>query len=111
MSKLYKNKDNLILEIPLAGHDPKEIEITASDGKLTVESSKNPRDWELISDYNYNRFFSTYYNEESSENKYSSTWSINGVDCDKITSTWDNGLLLITLPPKEKEENRIKVKF
>jgi HSP20 family molecular chaperone IbpA len=109
MSKLYKNKDNLVLEIPLAGHDPKEIEITASDGKLTVESSKKPRDWELVSTYSTLATWESY--DKKLANEYSSTWNIDGIDCDKITSNWDNGLLLITLPPKEKEKNKIKVKF
>ena len=115
MINTYKNNNNTILEINLAGHNPKDVEITVSGDKLTVESVKKAREWEKASKTFFNHLLGKleyeYIDTDDSnkDERFSQSWQLLEADRDKITSSWDNGLLLITIPPKEEECRKIKI--
>jgi len=102
----YRDNNNTILEINLAGHNPKDVEITASRDKLTVESVRKAREWKLALKSMLSDSVG-YFPDKDELVKHS--WELIDADCDKITSNWDNGLLLITIPPKEEECRKIKI--
>jgi HSP20 family protein len=98
-------KDNeLVVKCEVPGMDPKDIDISLSDGVLTIRGEKKQEREEKESDYHL------------VERSYGSfTRSIQlprEVQGEKINASYKNGILKITLPKSEeakKKEIKIKV--
>jgi len=98
-------KDNeLVVKCEVPGMDPKDIDISLSDGMLTIRGEKKQEREEKKTDYHLvERSYGTF------------TRSIllpKEVQGDKISASYKNGILKITLPKSEeakKKEIKIKV--
>jgi HSP20 family protein len=98
-------KDNeLVVKCEVPGMDPKDIDISLSDGMLTIRGEKKQEREEKETDYHL------------VERSYGAfTRSIHlpkEVQGDKISASYKNGILKITLPKSEeakKKEIKIKV--
>ncbi len=99
-----ETKNELVIKAELPGLDPKDIDISMNNGYLTIKGEKKHEKEEK--DENYHLV----------ERSYGSfTRSVrlpNEVQSDKITASFKNGVLRITLPKSEeakKKEIKIKV--
>lgn len=99
-----ETKNDLVIKAELPGMDPKDIDISLSDGILTIKGEKKQEREEKEEDYHL------------IERSYGSfTRSVQlpkGVQSDKINASYKNGVLRVTLPKTEeakKKEIKIKV--
>jgi len=99
-----ETKNDLVVKAELPGMDPKDIDISLNDGYLTLRGEKKQEREEKEENYHY------------IERSYGSfTRSVQlpkEVKRDKITASYKNGILKITLPKSEeakKKEVKIKV--
>ena len=99
-----ETKNDLVVKAELPGMDPKDIDISLNDGYLTLKGEKKQEREEKEENYHY------------IERSYGSfTRSVQlpkEVKRDKITASYKNGILKITLPKSEeakKKEVKIKV--
>ena len=99
-----ETKNDLVIKAELPGMDPKDIDISLSNGLLTITGEKKQEKEEK--DENYHLI----------ERSYGSfTRSVRlprEVQSDKITASFKNGVLRVTLPKSEeakKKEIKIKV--
>jgi HSP20 family protein len=99
-----ETKSELVVKAEAPGMDPKDIDISLSDGVLTIKGEKRQEKEEKEADYHL------------IERSYGSfTRSVQlprEVQSDKISASYKNGILKITLPKSEeakKKEIKIKV--
>jgi HSP20 family molecular chaperone IbpA len=100
-SNVYTKKDNLVVELACAGYDPKNIEVEYKDSyifiKSTSPSTSTMEDKQWIqkgikrTDFHVKYFLHEKYDEKS------------------ISAEFSNGLLILTIKPKE-DKPPIKVK-
>jgi len=99
-----ETKNDLIVKAELPGIDPKDIDISLNDGYLTIKGERKQEKEEKEENYHF------------IERSYGSfTRSVrlpNEVQRDKISASYKNGILKVTLPKSEeakKKEVKIKV--
>jgi len=99
-----ETKNDLVVKAELPGMDPKDIDISLSDGHLTIKGEKKQEREEKEEDYHF------------IERSYGSfTRSIQlpkEVKHDKINASYKNGILKVVLPKSEAaktKETKIKV--
>ena len=95
----FWDKDgNLNIEVPLAGYKREDISLSIEKDYLVLKAAKQ------------NRHNAVHYvNEGIRKKELVRRWLINGnFEQDKIESKFEDGLLTITLPPKQKEVPKIK---
>ncbi len=99
-----ETKNDLVVKAELPGMDPKDIDISLNDGYLTIKGEKKQEKEEKEENYHF------------IERSYGSfTRSVrlpNEVQRDKISASYKNGILKVTLPKSEeakKKEVKIKV--
>ena len=97
-------KDNeLVVKCEVPGLEPKDIDISLSDGMLTIKGEKNQEREEKEADYHLvERSYGTF------------TRSIQlpkEVQSDKISASYKNGVLKVVLPkPEGAQKKEIKIK-
>jgi len=99
-----ETKSDLVIKAELPGMDSKDIDISLSNGFLTIKGEKNQEKEEK--DENY------YLIERSYGSFTRSVRLPREVQSDKITASFKNGVLRVTLPKSEeakKKEIKIKV--
>ena len=95
----FWDKDgNLNIEVPLAGYKREDISLSIDKDYLILKAAKR------------NRHENTQYVTEGIRKKeLIRRWLINGsFEQEKIESKFEDGLLTITLPPKQKEIPKVK---
>jgi len=91
---IYQDKDNLYIEIPLAGVDPKDVDISIKDDVLTAKGETKRK--EEIKRKNY-------YRNEVQYGSFSRSISLPvRVKGDKASADSKNGMLKITMPKAEE---------
>ncbi len=99
-----ETKNDLIIKAEIPGMDPKDIDISLSDGILTIKGEKKQEREEKDEDYHLI--------ERSYGSFVRSIQLPKGVQNDKINASYKNGILKVTLPKSEeakKKEIKIKV--
>jgi HSP20 family protein len=101
---MAETKDGIVVDAEIPGMDPKEFDISLSEGTLTIRGEKKQEKEENEENYHL------------VERKYGTfTRSIplpQAVESDKISASYKEGILKITLPKSEeakKKEIKIKV--
>ena len=101
---LAETDNELVVKAELPGMDPKDIDISLSDGTLTIKGEKKQEKEEKKSDYHF---------IERSYGAFTRSIQLpRQVEREKISASYKNGLLRITLPKSEeakKKEVKIKV--
>ena len=99
-----ETKNEIVVKAEVAGMDPKDIDISLSDGVLTIKGEKKQEKEEKEADYHL------------TERSYGSFTRLvqlpKEVQSDKISASYKDGILKITLPKSEeakKKEIKIKV--
>jgi len=98
-----ETKDEIVVKAEVPGMDPKNIDISLSDGLLTIKGEKKQEREEKEEDYHLvERSYGTF------------TRSIRlpkEVRRDKISASYKNGVLKVTLPKSEEaKQKEIKIK-
>ncbi len=99
-----ETKNELVVKAEVPGMDPKDIDISLSDGVLTIKGEKRQEKEEKEADYHVI--------ERSYGSFLRSVQLPKEVQSDKISASYRNGILRITLPKSEeakKKEVKIKV--
>lgn len=87
---VYETKDKVVVETPLAGVDPKDVEISIKDDLLTVKGKTEKK--EEVEEKNY------YRREVRCGSFYRAISLPTHVEGNKATATSTNGLLRIEIP-------------
>lgn len=87
--------DHYLLEADLPGFDKKDIRLDINGDTLTVSAERHSKVEEKDKKDKIIRV-------ERSYGSYSRQFDISGVDADNIKAKYDNGVLKLTLPKKEK---------
>ena len=91
---IYQDKDNLYIEIPLAGVDPKDVDISTKDDVLTAKGETKRKEEIKRKDY---------YRNEVQYGSFSRSISLPvRVKGDKASADSKNGMLKITMPKAEE---------
>jgi HSP20 family protein len=92
----------LIVKADLPGIDPKEVTISVVGNELRIEGERKREEKKEEKDYFY---------QEVAYGKFARTIPLpEGVDVDKITANYKNGVLEITVPaPKQLESKKVRI--
>jgi HSP20 family protein len=99
-----ETKSDIVVKAELPGMDPKDIDISLSDGTLILKGERKTEKEEKEEDYHLvERSYGTFYRSVHLPRE---------VQSDKINASYKDGVLKITLPKSEeakKKEVKIKV--
>lgn len=99
-----ETKNDIVVKAEVPGMDPKDIDISLSDGLLTIKGEKKQEKEEKEENYHF---------IERSYGAFSRSVRLpKDVQSDKISASYKNGVLKVTLPKSEeakKKEVKIKV--
>ena len=87
--------DHYLLEADLPGFDKKDIQLDVNGDTMTVHAERRSKIEEKDKKDKIVRI-------ERSYGAYSRSFNISGVDADGIKAKYDNGVLKLTLPKKQK---------
>ena len=94
---IYEKDGNLTIEIDVPGFDKKDINIECKNGYLTVTAKRE--NTEESKDKNYLR-------KERSYGEYTRSFYVGDIDTTMINAKFNNGILAITVPKEEKQDNK-----
>ncbi len=96
---IYEENNNYHIEVDIPGFDKKDISVEVKDGYLTISAVKN----NVVEDKDSKR---NYIRRERVCGKYERSFYVGDLDEDKINAEFNNGMLKIVVPKKEKQENK-----
>lgn len=96
---IYEENNNYHIEVDIPGFDKKDISVEVKDGYLTISAVKN----NVVEDKDSKR---NYIRRERVYGKYERSFYVGDLDEDKINAEFNNGMLKIVVPKKEKQENK-----
>ncbi|CAJ1587014.1 Hsp20/alpha crystallin family protein [[Mycobacterium] wendilense] len=94
---LYKVGDHYVLTADLPGVDPGSVDVSVDNGTMTLTARRTARSEESVQWLSNERFFGTYRRQLSLGE---------GIDAEKITATYENGVLTVTIPLAERAKSR-----
>ena len=100
---MYEEQNTIIVETPLAGVDPKDVEISVEKGVLTIEGSHKKE--HEVDEKNY------YHKEGRSGSFFRKIGLPSSVMEDQVTAEIENGVVKISCPKAEtKGAKKVSVK-
>lgn len=93
--------DSFVLEADLPGFDKNDIHLDLSDNTLTINAERH-------SEHEQKDKKDKYVHIERSYGKYSRQFDVSGINADAIKAKYENGVLKLTLPKKQKETPEAK---
>jgi HSP20 family protein len=99
---LVESEDHLVLRADLPGLDSDDVNIELKDGVLTVSGERRAEHGEQAD---------SFYRVERAFGTFSRSLSLPGrVDADRITATFENGVLEVRIPkPEERKPHRVEI--
>ena len=94
---IYEKGGDYHIEMDIPGFDKDDIKIESKDGYLTITAEKTMEDND--EDKNYIR-------RERSYGKYTRSFYLGNYDDSLVEAEFKNGILKITVPKKEQNENK-----
>jgi HSP20 family protein len=94
---LCKIDDHYVLTADLPGVDPGSVDVNVDNGTLTISAHRTARSDESVHWLASERFFGKYRRQLSLGE---------GIDAAKISATYENGVLTVTIPLSEKAKPR-----
>lgn len=97
--------DHYLLEADLPGFDKKDIHIDVDDDTLVIHAERH-------SNYEKQEKKAGYLRCERSYGSYSRSFNLDGIDSEKISAAYDNGVLKLTLPkqaPAKATARRLEI--
>ena len=87
--------DNFVLEADLPGFDKNDIRLDLSENTLTINAERH---FEHERDDKKDKYLRV----ERSYGKYSRRFDVSGINTDDIKAKYENGVLRLTMPKKQK---------
>jgi len=98
---LQEKDDKYIIEFELAGMDKKDIKLSLKDSVLILEGETKKSKDEKSKDYIRKEIYS---------GKFKRVIKLpNNIQSDKVDSKFENGVLTVTIPKKEKTKSDVKI--
>ena len=94
---LYRSGDHYVMHCDLAGVDPSSIDVSVDGSTLTIRAERPARTEEDVQWLRQERVTGTFQRQISLGE---------GLDLDKITATYHDGVLTVTIPIAEKAKPR-----
>ena len=94
---LCKIEDHYVLTADLPGVDPGSVDLNVDNGTLTISAHRTARSDESVQWLTTERFFGKFRRQLSLGE---------GIDAAKISATYENGVLTVTIPLSEKAKPR-----
>lgn len=95
---IFETDQNVVLKAELAGVDPKDVEVRVENNTLYLKGQRKV-DTE-VKEENYHRV-------ERSFGSFARSFALpDSVDADKVAAEYQNGILTLTIPKKEKAKSR-----
>ena len=94
---LYRSGDHYVLHADLPGIDPGSVDVNVENNVLTIAAERSERTEEGVQWIASERFTGRYLRQLSLGD---------GIDSDKISATYANGVLTVTLPVAERAKPR-----
>lgn len=94
---LYRSGDHYVLHADLPGVDPGSVDVNVENGTLTIKAQRSERTGDGVQWIASERFAGTYMRQLSLSDD---------IDADKISATYANGVLTLTLPVAEQAKPR-----
>lgn len=94
---LCKIDDHFVLTADLPGVDPGSVDVTTDNGTLTLTARRSARSGDSVKWLANERFFGTYRRQIALGD---------GVDASRISATYENGVLTVTIPVAEAAKPR-----
>ncbi|GFG55814.1 heat-shock protein Hsp20 [Mycolicibacterium agri] len=94
---LCKIDDHYVLTADLPGVDPGSVDVSVDNGMLTISAHRTARGDEGVQWMVNERFFGSYRRQLTLGE---------GIDSDRISATYENGVLTVTIPLSEKAKPR-----
>ncbi len=95
---LYRSGEDYVLHADLPGIDPGSVDVNVDNGTLTIKAERSWSEAQESAEWiTSERFTGTYLRQLSLGD---------GVDADKISASYDDGVLTVTIPVAEKAKPR-----
>jgi HSP20 family protein len=94
---VYRSGDHYVLHADLPGVDPGSVDVGVENGTLTIRAQRSERSEEGVQWVASERFTGTYLRQVALGED---------VDTDRISATYANGVLTLTLPVAERAKPR-----
>jgi HSP20 family protein len=94
---LYRSGDHYVLHADLPGIDPGSVDVNVENNTLTIKAQRSERTEEGVQWITSERFAGAYMRQIALGD---------GIDADKISATYANGVLTVTLPVAERAKPR-----
>lgn len=94
---LYRSGDHYVLHADLPGVDPGSVDVGVENNTLTIKAERSERTEDGVQWISSERFTGTYMRQLALGD---------GIDADRISATYVNGVLTVTLPVAEKAKPR-----
>jgi HSP20 family protein len=94
---LYRSGDHYVLHADLPGIDPGSVDVNVQNNVLTIAAERSERTEEGVQWIASERFAGRYMRQLSLGE---------GIDSERITATYANGVLTVTLPVAERAKPR-----
>ena len=94
---LYRSGDHYVLHADLPGVDPGSVDVNVENGTLTVKAQRSERTEDGVQWISSERFTGTYLRQLSLGD---------GIDTERISATYANGVLTVTLPVADRAKPR-----
>lgn len=99
---LYRSGDHYVLHADLPGVDPGSVDLGVENGTLTIKAQRSERTEEGVQWIASERFTGTYMRQISLGDD---------IDAERISATYANGVLTVTLPVAERAKpRRVEIK-
>lgn len=94
---LYRSGDHYVLHADLPGIDPGSVDVNVENGNLTIRAERSARTEEDVQWLASERFTGSFMRQLTLGE---------GVDADRISASYHNGVLTVTLPVAERAKPR-----
>ena len=94
---LYRSGDHFVVHADLPGADPGSVDLSVDNGLLTIRAERSGRTEESVEWLASERFTGSYMRQLSLGD---------GIDAERISATYENGVLTVTIPMAEKAKPR-----
>ncbi|MGU3503303.1 Hsp20/alpha crystallin family protein [Mycobacterium sp. C31M] len=94
---LYKVDDHYVLTADLPGVDPGSVDVSVDNGTMTLTAHRSARSDDAVQWLTNERFSGTYRRQLSLGD---------GIDSSRISATYENGVLTVSIPLAERAKPR-----
>jgi HSP20 family protein len=94
---LYRSADHYVLHADLPGVDPGSVDVNVDNGTLTIAAQRSERTEDGVQWISSERFTGTYMRQLSLGD---------GIDSERISATYANGVLTLSLPIADRAKPR-----